>query len=359
VVARALAGAAGAALRAGGAGPFRVGLLGPLADAATGGAAAQAERLASHLAATGCEVVAASRHASAAGRALDIATAPWRWRRSVDVLVVLVLSGRAFLWADAATRAAAARRIPVVLWLHGGGLPDFARRHPAWVAAVLERARLRVAPSRYLGGLATDGQRWLVIPNALPLEDYPFRPRAPQQGRLLWMRTFHPAYRPELALDVLRRVMETQPRATLTMAGPDEGVRRQVERQAREMGLAHAVHFPGILRGAAKAAALADHDVLLNTNRVDSQPTTLLEAAASGLPIVSTSVGGIPDLVRDREEALLPTADDPQALAAAVVELLTHPELAADLTRKARRLAERFSWQEIGTRWRQALAEVR
>ena len=48
-----------------------------------------------------------------------------------------------------------------------------------------------------------------VIPNVLDLDAYEFRLRTAVEPRLLWMRTFHPLYRPEMALDVLERVPST------------------------------------------------------------------------------------------------------------------------------------------------------
>jgi glycosyltransferase involved in cell wall biosynthesis len=59
----------------------------------------------------------------------------------------------------------------------------------------------------------------------------------------------------------------------------------------------------------------------------EGTPVTLLEAMACGLPVVSTRVGGIPDLVLDGETGMLVPPRDPQALAAALAQYATNPGL--------------------------------
>jgi glycosyltransferase involved in cell wall biosynthesis len=63
---------------------------------------------------------------------------------------------------------------------------------------------------------------------------------------------------------------------------------------------------------------------------------------AAGLPIVATKVGGIPSLIKDGENGLLVTADNPEELAKAIEKLLTDRELAKRLGRNARRKAEEY-----------------
>ena len=75
----------------------------------------------------------------------------------------------------------------------------------------------------------------------------------------------------------------------------------------------------------------------------DALPTVVAEAMAAGLPIVATTVGGIPEMVRHGEAALLVPPEDSDALGAAVVRLLANPRQAAAMGRAGRRLvAARF-----------------
>ncbi|MES1245225.1 MAG: glycosyltransferase family 4 protein [Acidobacteriota bacterium] len=317
----------------------------------------QGEVLAGLLEREGYEVRAASRRVNRWLRLADLAVSPFLWRGRVDLLVVLVFSGPAFRLVETASAAGSQAGFPMVFWLHGGNLVDFAHRHPARVDRVLRRGRAWVAPSGFLAGPFRDrGFGVRVIPNVVDLAEYPYRRRATAAPRLLWMRTFHELYRPDLALRTLALVRQDHPDATLTLAGQDKGLLEETRRLAAELGLDGAVRFAGFLDAEGKRREFADHDVFLNTNRVDNAPVSVLEAAAFGLPVVSTNVGGIPHLLRDGEEALLVPEGDAEALAAAVRRLLDEPGLALRLSSAGREVAERSSWPRVRPLWEELLA---
>lgn len=282
------------------------------------------------------------------------------WRR-VDVLVVAVFSGRSFLMADLATILGRLTGKTLLLFLHGGNLPHFSRRRRRWVGRVLRRADAVVAPSAYLARAFPAGE-WgfevTIVPNVLSIEWYHFRPRDDPRPNLLWMRTFHEHYDPLLAVEVLAQVRRRFPDARLTMAGADQGLLESVRRRVAEAGLGDAVAFPGYLGAGAKRRALEDHDVLLHTNVVDNMPVTILEAAACGVLIVATGVGGIPDLLTDGHDAIVVPPGDAAALAAGVGRLLADPDTAARTSMNARALAERFSWEAVRPRWEELFARL-
>jgi glycosyltransferase involved in cell wall biosynthesis len=95
--------------------------------------------------------------------------------------------------------------------------------------------------------------------------------------------------------------------------------------------------------------------VFLNTNRVDNAPVSVLEAAACGLPVVSTEVGGIPYLLRNEEQALLVPEGNAEAMAGAVRRLLDQPALAARLSAAGRQVAERSAWERVRPAWEEVL----
>jgi glycosyltransferase involved in cell wall biosynthesis len=87
-------------------------------------------------------------------------------------------------------------------------------------------------------------------------------------------------------------------------------------------------------------------------------PLSILEAFASGLPVVTTDVGGIPYMVSHRINGLMAPAGDHQALADHVLELIAKPELALSLTRAAARNREAFSWQSVRRQWLDVYRDV-
>ncbi len=336
--------------------PVRVGIVGPLLGVNPGWVTTQGEVLAEHLAADGVAVRTTSGVVPRLRRAVDVARSVRSWRGEVDVVVVLGFSGPALALTELGVRSARRLGVPVVLWLHGGDLPDHAARRPRRVRRVLAAADRLVAPSPYLARLgALVGEPVEVIPNVLPAPADP-HPRTTARPRLLWMRTFHPLYRPELAIDAFTRVHAAVPTATLTMAGQDKGGLAVARRAVDAAGLGAAVRFPGFLDPAGKAQAFADHDVFLNTTRTDNAPVSLLEAAAHGLVVVSTPAGGITELFHDGVDALL--APDAAGLATAIGRVLDDGALATRLSAGGLALARAAEWGEVGPRWHRLLAEV-
>jgi glycosyltransferase involved in cell wall biosynthesis len=170
------------------------------------------------------------------------------------------------------------------------------------------------------------------------------------------MRTFHPLYRPDLAVAAFAELHRRRPSATLTLAGQDKGELQATRRLVDAAGLGAAVTFAGFLDRSAKAEAFAAHDLFLNTTRTDNAPVSLLEAAAHGLVVVSTPAGGIADLFTDGLDVLL--AEDADALADAMEAVLDDPTLAERLSAAGRRLAESASWAQVGPRWHELLDDL-
>jgi glycosyltransferase involved in cell wall biosynthesis len=144
----------------------------------------------------------------------------------------------------------------------------------------------------------------------------------------------------DLALDAL------PDGATLLVAG-DGPERGALDERARARGAR--VRLLGELRGAAKRDLLGAVDALIVPSRSDGAPTVVLEALAAGRPIVATCAGGIPELVRDGETALLCDAT-PDALGRALARLRREPSLAAALSRAAADAARAHDWSVVGPR---------
>lgn len=325
---------------------------GPALGGHEGWVTTQGEVLAGLFTRAGHEVHLSSGRIHPVARAAEHLVDLVRWRRHVDAVVVSVFSGRAFALADETITLAGALGIPTVAWLHGGNLPAFGTAHPRWVKRVLGRADAIVSPTGYLARwadtIASGGQ---VIPNVLELDAYPYRVREQLRPRLLWMRTFQALYDPATAVRTLADLRAGGIDASLTMAGQDKGLLEATMSLASDLGVAPHITFPGFASAELKAKLFADHDIFLNTNVVDNAPVTVLEAAAAGLAVVSTDVGGIPDLLADGVSARLVAPRQPEAMAADVRDLLGDAAAAARLTANARTVAEASDWPAVRERW--------
>jgi glycosyltransferase involved in cell wall biosynthesis len=125
--------------------------------------------------------------------------------------------------------------------------------------------------------------------------------------------------------------------ATLVGDGPD---RAALQAQVERNGLTRAVRFMPAMP-AREAQALGW--VMVAPSRAESLPYVVLEAAAAGKPLITTRVGGIPEIYGPLSDTLVPPLDAP-AMAKAIARALDHPDEAADIAQKLReRVAASFS----------------
>ncbi|MFN0247173.1 MAG: glycosyltransferase family 4 protein [Kofleriaceae bacterium] len=316
------------------------------------------EELSAKLKSDGFTMITASEHLARGSRFVDMVRTTWERRRDYDVAIIDVFSGAAFLWAEAVTQLLRRLRKPFVLTLHGGRLPRFGERFPRRVRHLLGGAAQVTAPSRYMQEhMAPYCREIAVVPNAIDLGAFSFRRKRRAGQRLVWVRALHATYNPVLAVDVVARLVPRFSQLSLHMLGPDkgDGSRDAVERRARDLGISDRVHLVGRVAHAEVPRWLDENDILINTTDVDNTPVSLLEAMAVGLPIVSTSVGGIPYLVRDNHDALLVPPRDSTAMANAVEQLLVSPETAERLVTNAHETVQRHAWTTVLRQWRDTL----
>ena len=95
--------------------------------------------------------------------------------------------------------------------------------------------------------------------------------------------------------------------------------------QAREGGIAGKVTFAGWLSEPEIGALMATADIFVLPSRAENQPIAILEAMARGLPVVSTTIGAIPEQVEDGVSGLLVPPGEPEALAGALARLVSRP----------------------------------
>ena len=120
---------------------------------------------------------------------------------------------------------------------------------------------------------------------------------------------------------------------TLVGRGPE---REALEAEVARLGLGDAVRFAGAVAHAEMHERYAQADVFVLPSHAEGVPIVLMEAMASGLPVIATRINGIPELVIDGETGLLVDPGDPAALRAAIERLTADPALRAGLAAAGR-----------------------
>jgi glycosyltransferase involved in cell wall biosynthesis len=273
--------------------------------------------------------------------------------READLVHVFSASYSSFVlsvWP--AVRVARALRKPVLLNYHSGHAHDHLMRS-ALARRTLGRVRLNVVPSRFLQEVF---RRFnldaLVIPNVVEVDRFQFAARTPLRPRLLSTRNLEPDYNVACTLRAFHVVQDRYPEASLTIvgSGSEDGELRTLAGTLRLRN----VTFTGRVPSDRIERCYADGDIYIQSPNADNMPISVLEAWASGLPLVSTEAGGIPALVIHGETGLLAPLNDHAALADRVIRLLDDPDAAREMARRGRQAVEAFTWPRVRASWLQA-----
>jgi glycosyltransferase involved in cell wall biosynthesis len=319
------------------------------------------QELAGHLRDCGFNTITVSHRATRWQRFLEMLTTIWWQRREYQVAHVQVFSGLAFVWAEVTCALLGLLGKPFLLTLHGGNLPPFAQRWPRRVTRLLNSAAVVTTPSRYLfEAMQQYCVKLQVLPNAIATQFYPFRQRSAVTPKLIWLRALHEIYNPTLAVETLAQLLTEFPAAQLTMYGPDkaDGSRERVLMAAQQLRVSGQIEIAGAIPKAEVPLHISRGDIFLNTTNIDNTPSSVIEALACGLCVVSTNVGGIPYLLEHEQNALLVPPNDALAMTQAIRRLLHDPALAARLSANGRRKIEQFDWNYVLPRWEKLFNET-
>jgi glycosyltransferase involved in cell wall biosynthesis len=199
-----------------------------------------------------------------------------------------------------------------------------------------------------------------IIPNTIDSRRFPFRRRERFAPHILCTRNLEPLYNVRCTIRAFRLVQDRYPDATLTLvgSGSEEQTLQALTRELRLSGVTFAGRVPPTeVSGFYQAA-----DIFVQSPDIDNMPLSILEAFATGLPVVSTEAGGVPAILRHDIDGLLAPLDDHRTVAAHVIRLLEDRALAARLVDAAHERCRAFSWSTVREKWlevyRQAAARV-
>jgi len=294
----------------------------------------------------------------------------WRLAREIRARRIDVLHAHQytpFFYAGLA-RLLAGRHLRLILTEHGRHYPD--------IASPLRRAVNRLlldhvadeinAVCAFSGRSLVQvdgfsGRRIQVIENGIEFERYhPVADRAalrlalgldPARLYVATVARFHPVKDHAMLLRAFQVVAGKRADVDLLLAG-DGPLREELRQQARSLGIENRVLFLGVRRDVPEI--LQAVNVFALTSVSEAASLTLLEAMASGLPVVVTDVGGNPEIVCKGSAGFLVPRGDAAAAAAAILRLLDDPRTAAAMGAAGRaRVQERYQLQQtVEKYWR-------
>lgn len=189
--------------------------------------------------------------------------------------------------------------------------------------------------------LGADPAKVNVIPCGVDLKK--FSPKEQNNEALfLAVGRFVKKKAPLFTLRAFHEAWKKHPEAKLMMVGAHQGLYQECVQLVNSLDMQDAVLFPGILpheeiqKLMSRAFAFVQHSVTAPNGDMEGTPVSVLEAAASGLPVISTLHGGIKDAVRHNQTGYLTAEGDTNAMAEYMIRLLEDKTLALEMGNAAR-----------------------
>lgn len=288
-------------------------------------------------------------------RLLSYLRSLWRAAGRVELVHVMANSGWSWhLFAAPAIVIGRLRGAAVVVNYRGGRAEQFFNRSYWLVAPVLRLAGAVVVPSGFLNEVfRRRGVLAQVVPNIVDCARFRLDEkvtdvsvRETRGAHLIVARNLESIYDNATAVRAFRIVKDHVPDARMTIAGtgPEEA---ELKALVESLGLSGSVTFVGRVDNDRMPELYRSADVAINPSLIDNMPNSVLEALASGVPVVSTDVGGVPYLVKHDRTALLVPPCAPERMAQAVLRLVQERGLAERLSEAGRRLAEEYTWERL------------
>jgi glycosyltransferase involved in cell wall biosynthesis len=275
----------------------------------------------------------------------------WRELKRADVVHLFSASYSGFLLST--LPAVLASRVlgkPLVLNYHSGAAPDHLERSRLARTVLRDVAHVNVVPSPFLQEIFERfGIAATVVFNCIDPAPFDYRPRTPLRPHLISTRNFDALYNVGCTLRAFARVQARHHDATLAVigGGPQE---RQLRELAASLQLRH-VTFLGRVAPESMPQHYRAADIYVQTPSIDNMPASVIEAFASGAPVVATRVGGVPAILEDGVHGLMAPDDDAEGVADRILNLLDDPASARKMAAAARASCGDYDWSVLRDQW--------
>ena len=307
------------------------------------------------LSSSGYNIYKSSSKVNKGFRLLDMWMTIILLRKKLDYVFIDTYSTSNFYYAVFISQLCRFFKLKYLPILHGGNLPYRLKKYPKFSSLVFNNSYENIAPSGYLKyEFEQKGFKTVLIPNVIPIHQYPYKERKKIAPKLLYVRAFAEIYNPTLAIEALKELKNTYPKAILCMIGPDkDGTLEDVKQLINKYHLNESVEITGVLAQKEWHKKSKAFDIFINTTNIDNTPVSVIEAMALGLPVVSTNVGGMPYLIQHNEDGVLVEKNNPSVMTKEICKILEENKYS--LAINARKKVENFDWNIVQSKWIQLL----
>ena len=236
----------------------------------------------------------------------------------------------------------------LIINYRGGEAAKFFHGFSRHTLLLMKLADAVAVPSGYLQHIFKElGIVTTIIPNISQVEKFIYRePNFGNRISFICTRNFERYYDVTTAVKAFSLARNHIKNATLTLVG-DGSLKTEIKNIVKKLSLSRVVKFAGHVSPQQMPHYLSSHDIFVNSSVVDNYPISILEAFAVGLPLISTTAGGIPYLVTNMKNGILVKPGDIEALSNAMVSLAKNISLCKRLSKNAKQTADLHSWEKI------------
>jgi len=273
--------------------------------------------------------------------------------------------------ADAALWYAKKKKVPFILTYHADQDSSYGplfRRvalifyNNVFLPKIFSNAKVIIATSHHYINesrfLRPYKDKVVVIPNGIDLNSFNINyskkecreklELPPSKKVILFVGLLTSFKGPDILIKAMPKILEHIPDTILVFVG--EGpLRQRLEEKAKKLGVEEFVKFAGFVKESVKHMYYKSSDILAlpSISTAEAFGIVNLEAMAFGIPIVSTKIGGIPEVVKDCENGLLVPPKDPEALANGIISLLVNQDVRIKMSKNNREKVQNYSWERI------------
>jgi glycosyltransferase involved in cell wall biosynthesis len=263
--------------------------------------------------------------------------------------------------------------VPFVITPHGG---DIEKNDKGLIinSKITDRIKKTFASTQAITAISSDMKNRIlqlsavpdkvyIIPNGVSIDDFQvnqvFLEKNPDdEPYILYLGGLRKIKGVDILLRAFSIIKKDFPRLKLKIAGDGKEI-NNLKALSVELGISEHIDFLGIVQGVHKIKLLQNAVFLACPSRYESFGIVILEAFASGIPVIASKVGGMPDIINDGENGFLVEPENPQQLAKKIKIMFSNNALRNKMAQNALPSAQHYNWYSIVKKYIDIYLKVR
>ena len=285
---------------------------------------------------------------------LDMVSYMLRYRNEYDIIHIQAHSGLIVLVVWLSTLISRIYNKKTVVMYYGGGAHSFFKKFPRLIYLIFKRVDSVVVAGKYVQYAFSDLEiSTSIIPHTLDTSRWKSRVRQAATSKVVWVRSFEKIYNPNVMIEITNALSKDIADLEVVMVGTGTML-DECKNKIKLLGLEKCLTIRSQINHHELAELYDWGDIFVNTSSIDNQPVTVLEAMSSGMVVVSSSVGGIPDIISNNKTGILVDSYSIDAFCKSIDRVVSDKSLANNISSNAINfISQTFSDNIIYSKWKE------